>query len=96
GQRRVTGRGDFGVRSGGLDSVGSKGIRRGWVPISPALPADLGLNEPQRRVVVGAMAVGLERGGKSAVAGASRMSRNTVIKAEREVIARIEPPTRQR
>ncbi len=54
------------------------------------------LNEMQRRVVVGAMAVGLGRGGKSAVADASQMSRNTVIKAEREVIAGIEPSTRQR
>jgi hypothetical protein len=54
------------------------------------------LNEMQRRVVVGAMAVGLGRGGKSAVADASGMSRNTVIKAEREVIAGIEPSTRQR
>ena len=54
------------------------------------------LNEMQRRVVVGAMAVGLGRGGKSAVADASGMSRNTVIQAEREVIAGIEPSTRQR
>ena len=54
------------------------------------------LNEPQRRVVAGAMAVGLGRGGKSAVADASGMSRNTVIKAEREVLAGIEPSTRQR
>ncbi len=54
------------------------------------------LNELQRRVVVGAMAVGLGRGGKSAVADASGLSRNTVIKAEREVIAGIEPSTRQR
>ena len=43
------------------------------------------LNELQRRVVAGAMAEGLGRGGKSAVAEASGMSRNTVIKAEREV-----------
>ena len=42
------------------------------------------------------MAVGLGRGGKSAVADASGMSRNTVIKAEREVVAGIEPSTRQR
>jgi transposase len=54
------------------------------------------LNEMQRRVVVGAMASGLGRGGKSAVAEASGMSRNTVIKAEREVVAGIEPSTRQR
>ena len=50
----------------------------------------------QRRVVVGAMAEALGRGGKSAVAEASGMSRNTVIKAEREVIEGIEPTERQR
>jgi transposase len=54
------------------------------------------LNEMQRRVVAGAMAVGLGRGGKSAVAVASGMSRNTVIKAQREVEAGIEPSIRQR
>ncbi len=54
------------------------------------------LNELQRRVVAGAMAVELGRGGKSAVAGASGMSRNTVIKAEREVRSGIEPSDRLR
>ena len=54
------------------------------------------LNELQRRVVAGAMVAGLGRGGKSAVPDASGMSRNTVIKAEREVIAGIEPSARQR
>jgi hypothetical protein len=54
------------------------------------------LNEVQRRVVAGAMSVSLGRGGKSAVAEASGMSRNTVIKAEREVVAGIEPSVRQR
>jgi transposase len=54
------------------------------------------LNEVQRRVVAGAMAAGLGRGGKSAVAAASGMSRNTVIKAQREVEAGIEPSTRLR
>jgi hypothetical protein len=54
------------------------------------------LNEVQRRVVAGAMAEALGRGGKSAVAEASGMSRNTVIKAEREVVAGIEPQVRQR
>ena len=54
------------------------------------------LNEVQRRVVAGAMAAGLGRGGKSAVAEASGMSRNTVIKAEREVSVGIEPSDRQR
>jgi transposase len=54
------------------------------------------MNEVQRRVVAGAMAAGLGRGGKSAVAEASGMSRNTVIKAEREVSEGIEPSDRQR
>src|SRR5271170_6882100 len=54
------------------------------------------LNELQRRVVAGAMAEALGRGGKSAVAEASGMSRNTVIKAEREVVEGIEPSDRQR
>jgi transposase len=54
------------------------------------------LNEMQRRVVAGAMASCLGRGGKSAVAEASGMSRNTVIKAESEVQAGIEPSVRQR
>jgi hypothetical protein len=48
------------------------------------------LNEVQRRMVAGAMAGALGRGGKSAVAEASGMSRNTVIKAEREVTAGLE------
>ncbi len=54
------------------------------------------MNELQRRVVAGAAAEMLGRGGKSAVAQASGMSRNTVIKAEREVQAGIEPSTRLR
>ncbi len=54
------------------------------------------LNELQRRVVAGAMAEALGRGGKGAVAEASGMSRNTVIKAEREVSEGIEPTARQR
>jgi transposase len=54
------------------------------------------LNEVQRRVVAGAVAEGLGRGGKSAVAEASGMSRNTVIKATREVTLGIEPSERQR
>ena len=54
------------------------------------------LNELQRRVVAGAMSEALGRGGKSAVAECSGMSRNTVIKAEREVIKGVEPSDRQR
>ena len=54
------------------------------------------LNEVQRRVVAGAMARGLGRGGKTAVAAASQMSRNTVIKAQAEVEAGIEPSERLR
>jgi transposase len=53
-------------------------------------------NELQRRVVAGAMSEMLGRGGKTAVATASGMSRNTVIKAESEVKAGIEPSTRLR
>jgi hypothetical protein len=54
------------------------------------------LNEVQRRVVAGAMARGLGRGGKTAVAEASGMSRDTVMKAEAEVRAGIEPSERLR
>src|SRR5438477_3311223 len=54
------------------------------------------MNEVQRRVVAGAASEMLGRGGKSAVAAASGMSRNTVIKAEREVGAGIEPADRLR
>ena len=41
------------------------------------------LNEKQRRIVAGATAEMLGRGGKSQVAVASGMSRNTVIKSGR-------------
>ena len=54
------------------------------------------MNEVQRRVVAGAAAEMFGRGGKTAVANASGMSRNTVIKAEGEVIAGIEPSLRLR
>ena len=54
------------------------------------------LNEVQRRVVAGAMATGLGRGGKTAVAEASGLGRNTVAKGEREVAAGIEPSDRLR
>ena len=54
------------------------------------------VNEVQRRVVAGAMAEMLGRGGKTVVADASGMSRNTVIKAEAEVVAGIEPSARLR
>ena len=54
------------------------------------------MNEVQRRVVAGAAAEMFGRGGKTAVANASGMSRNTVIKAEGEVIAGIEPSVRLR
>jgi hypothetical protein len=49
------------------------------------------LKELQRRVIAGAMAEALGRGGKRVVAECSGMSRNTVIKAEREVSEEIEP-----
>jgi hypothetical protein len=54
------------------------------------------LNERQRRVVVGASASLLGRGGKTMVAGAAGMSRNTVIRAASEVEAGVEPTDRQR
>ncbi|MGH9267227.1 MAG: ISAzo13 family transposase [Acidimicrobiales bacterium] len=54
------------------------------------------LNEVQRRVVAGSMARSLGRGGKTAVASASGLSRNTVIKAQAEVEAGIEPSDRLR
>jgi hypothetical protein len=54
------------------------------------------MNEVQRRVVAGAAAEMFGRGGKTAVALASGMSRNTVIKAEGEVIAGIDPSVRLR
>src|SRR5215207_2978088 len=54
------------------------------------------MNEVQRRVVVGGASEMLGRGGKTAVATASGVSRNTVIKAETEVAAGIEPAVRLR
>jgi transposase len=54
------------------------------------------LNEVQRRVVAGAMARALGRGGKTAVAVASGLSRNTVIKAQAEVESGVEPSGRLR
>jgi transposase len=54
------------------------------------------MNERQRRVLAGAAAEMFGRGGKTAVARASGMSRNTVIKAESEVAAGIEPIDRVR
>ena len=54
------------------------------------------LNEVQRRVVAGSMARALGRGGKTAVAVASGLSRNTVIKAQAEVEAGIQPSERLR
>ncbi len=54
------------------------------------------LNERQRRVVVGASASLLGRGGKTKVADAAGMSRNTVIRATSEVEEGIDPDDRQR
>jgi hypothetical protein len=70
--------------------VGSEGIARFFDVVLPHL------NERQRRVVAGAFSEMLGRGGKSVVAAASSMSRNTVIKAEREVAEGIEPAERLR
>ena len=54
------------------------------------------LNEVQRRVVAGSMARALGRGGKTAVAEAAGMGRNTVLKAQAEVESGIEPSDRLR
>ena len=54
------------------------------------------LNEVQRRVVAGSMARALGHGGKTAVAAASGLSRNTVNKAQAEVEAGVEPSDRLR
>ncbi len=70
--------------------VTKEGLARFFEVVQPHM------NEVQRRVVAGAAAEMLGRGGKSAVAAASGMSRNTVIKAEGEVQAGIEPSTRLR
>jgi transposase len=70
--------------------VTREGLARFFAVILPHM------DELQRRVVAGATAEMLGRGGKSAVADASGMSRNTVIKAESEVRSGIEPSSRLR
>ena len=70
--------------------ISSEGLERFFEVVLPHM------NELQRRVVAGAMAEMLGRGGKTAVAAASGMSRNTVIKAVAEVVAGIEPSDRLR
>jgi transposase len=70
--------------------VTEEGLARFFEVVQPHM------NEVQRRVVAGAAAEMFGRGGKTAVANASGMSRNTVIKAEGEVIAGIEPSVRLR
>jgi len=70
--------------------VGKEGVARFFDVVLPHL------NELQRRVVAGAFSEMLGRGGKSVVAEASGMSRNTVIKGEREVADGIEPSERLR
>ena len=70
--------------------VGREALARCFEIVQPHL------NERQRRVVAGACSQRLRHGGKSAVAQASGMSRNTVIKAEREVESGIEPSERLR
>jgi len=54
------------------------------------------LNERQRRVVGGAMAEALGRGGQTRVVEASLMSSSTIAKAVAEVRAGVEPSDRQR
>ena len=70
--------------------VGPEALARFFEVVRPHL------NERQRSVMAGACSEMLGRGGKSAVAMASHMSRNTVIKAEREVEDGIEPSERLR
>lgn len=70
--------------------VTEEGLARFFEVVQPHM------NELQRRVVAGAAAEMFGRGGKTAVANASGMSRNTVIKAEGEVSAGIEPSVRLR
>jgi transposase len=70
--------------------VTEEGLARFFEVVQPHM------NEVQRRVVAGAAAEMFGRGGKTAVANASGMSRNTVIKAEGEVAAGIEPSARLR
>jgi transposase len=70
--------------------VTQEGLARFFEVVQPHM------NELQRRVVAGAAAEMFGRGGKTAVANASGMSRNTVIKAEGEVTAGIEPSVRLR
>jgi Rhodopirellula transposase DDE domain len=54
------------------------------------------LNERQSRIVVGAMAESLGRGGQARVVEASAMSSSTIAKAVGEVRAGVEPSDRQR
>ena len=54
------------------------------------------LNERQRRVVTGALAEALGRGGQAFVVEAAGVSTSTMSKAVREVRAGIEPSDRQR
>ena len=54
------------------------------------------LNELQSRVVVGAMAVALGRGGQARVVEASGMSSSTVFKATQQVRSGVQPSDRQR
>jgi hypothetical protein len=70
--------------------IGEDGVARFFEVVLPHL------NELQRRVVAGAFSEMVGRGGKTAVAEASGMSRNTVIKAEREVVEGIGPSERLR
>ncbi|MHB1777546.1 MAG: hypothetical protein ACYCU7_16375 [Acidimicrobiales bacterium] len=70
--------------------VAEEGLARFFEVVLPHL------NEVQRRVATGAAAEMFGRGGESAVAHASGMSRTTVIKAEREVRGGIEPTQRLR
>jgi Rhodopirellula transposase DDE domain len=70
--------------------VTAEGLERFFEVVLPHM------NEVQRRVVTGATSEMLGQGGKTAVAAASGMSRNTVIKAEGEIALGIETTNRLR
>ena len=70
--------------------LSSEGLQGFFETVSPHL------NERQRRVVAGAMAVALARGGQARVVEASGMSSSTVLSAAKEVRSGVVPWERQR
>lgn len=70
--------------------LSSEGMRGFFETVLPHL------NEKQRRVVAGAMAVALGRGGQARVVESTGMSSSTVLAATKEVRAGVAPSERQR